>query len=156
MRVAIAIPVAAAHGLSRIIALNRIAHAINRIAVNRIAHGLSRIIAIIAINDPHCAATPEPSYIPRAQPQPLLLTGPHLPNCATAAVLFWLGLNPLNNFLAYALLRPEHGAFSYFPGSPHTWFLSWLLVFQAGQCAQNARRGGGIAADSFSTAAARL
>ena len=44
--------------------------------------------------------------------------------------LWWLVVNPANSLLAYALAQPTQAAFSYFPSSAATWFLSWLLVFQ--------------------------
>ena len=61
--------------------------------------------------------------------------------------VFWLILNPLMYTMSYALVDPvynvtknsnwEHtqwrdASYSYFPNSPHTWFLLWLLVFQCG------------------------
>ena len=46
--------------------------------------------------------------------------------------LFWLVVNPLNSFVAFALTQPSHAKYSYFPNSAATWFLSWLLVFQSG------------------------
>jgi len=49
-------------------------------------------------------------------------------------IIFWLGFNPLMGVMDYALVDPEPGtrAYTYFPVSPHTWFLLWLLVFQMG------------------------
>lgn len=48
-----------------------------------------------------------------------------------AYFLFWLVVNPLNSLFGFALASPSDGAFSYFPDSAATWFLSWLLVFQS-------------------------
>lgn len=47
-------------------------------------------------------------------------------------LLFWLVVNPLMQFYAAALVKPSEYTPSYFPTSPHTWFLLWLLVFQCG------------------------
>ncbi|CAK0840198.1 unnamed protein product [Prorocentrum cordatum] len=54
----------------------------------------------------------------------------NLTRLGPAYFLFWLFLNPLLYYMAYALVRPTDGSYSYFPNSAHTWFLNWLLVFQ--------------------------
>ena len=45
-------------------------------------------------------------------------------------LVFWLVFNPCMQFFGASLVRPTMYSPSYFPTSPHTWFLLWLLVFQ--------------------------
>lgn len=57
----------------------------------------------------------------------------------TAFLIFWLLLNPMNALMAYALVNQQQD-WIYFPTSPHTYFILFLLVFQC----MYATIGGGV------------
>lgn len=47
----------------------------------------------------------------------------------TAFLIFWLLFNPMNALVAHALVKQQQD-WTYFPTSPHTYFILFLLVFQ--------------------------